>query len=57
MNALRFTLGLFAGLVILAGCSGSQPPIGTPGAMPQGGVCQCSPGAADRAADSGRPRE
>ena len=34
MNALGLPLTLCAGLV-LAGCGGSQPPIGAPGAMPQ----------------------
>jgi hypothetical protein len=29
----RFALGLAA--TLLAGCGGSQPPIGAPGAMPQ----------------------
>jgi hypothetical protein len=35
MNALRLALSLCAGLTILAGCGGSQPPIGSPGAMLQ----------------------
>jgi hypothetical protein len=35
MNALRLTLSLFAAIGFLAGCGGSQPAIGTPGAMPQ----------------------
>jgi len=35
MSPLRLTLGLCAALNALAACGGSQPPIGTPGAMPQ----------------------
>ncbi|MGC9993602.1 MAG: choice-of-anchor tandem repeat GloVer-containing protein [Candidatus Cybelea sp.] len=31
----RFVLGIFAVAAFLAGCGGSQVPIGTPGAMPQ----------------------
>jgi hypothetical protein len=31
----HFALSIFAGAGILAGCGGSQPPIGAPGAMPQ----------------------
>jgi hypothetical protein len=35
MNGLRSALNLSAILAILAGCGGSQPPIGAPGAMSQ----------------------
>jgi len=35
MNALRLALRVGAGLAILAGCGGSQSPIGASGAMPQ----------------------
>ena len=31
----RYVLGVCAAVAMLAGCGGSQPPIGTPGAMPQ----------------------
>ena len=31
----RYTLGLIVAAAVLAGCGGSQPPIGAPGAMPQ----------------------
>jgi hypothetical protein len=31
----RYTLGVITTLALLAGCGGSQPPIGAPGAMPQ----------------------
>jgi hypothetical protein len=31
----RYALSIFAAPGILAGCGGSQPPIGAPGAMPQ----------------------
>jgi hypothetical protein len=34
MNTLRLPLTLCAALALLAGCGGSQPPIGTPGVMP-----------------------
>jgi phospholipase C len=34
----RYVLGICAATAMLAGCSGSQPPIGAPGAMLQGGV-------------------
>lgn len=32
----RYSLSLSVGIAMLAGCGGSQPPIGAPGAMPQG---------------------
>jgi hypothetical protein len=35
MNAWRLTFSVGVGLAILAGCGGSQPPIGAPGAMLQ----------------------
>jgi hypothetical protein len=31
----RYALGISAAAAMLAGCGGSQPPIGVPGAMPQ----------------------
>ena len=31
----RFVLSVFVAAAMLAGCGGSQPPIGAPGAMPQ----------------------
>jgi uncharacterized repeat protein (TIGR03803 family) len=31
----RHALGIYAAAVLLAGCGGSQPPVGAPGAMPQ----------------------
>jgi len=31
----RYAAALCVGAALLAGCGGSQPPIGTPGAMPQ----------------------
>ncbi len=31
----RFTLSIAAATAMLAGCGGSKPPIGAPGAMPQ----------------------
>jgi hypothetical protein len=34
----RYVLGGFAVAVMLAGCGGSQPPIGAPGSMPQNGA-------------------
>ncbi|HEX3458932.1 MAG TPA: choice-of-anchor tandem repeat GloVer-containing protein [Candidatus Baltobacteraceae bacterium] len=35
MKGLRLVLSLGFGLTLLAGCGGSQPPIGAPGVMPQ----------------------
>ena len=35
MNGSRLVLSLCASLLFLAGCGGSQPPIGAPGAMAQ----------------------
>jgi hypothetical protein len=35
MTSLRLALSLSFGFTLLAGCGGSQPPIGAPGAMPQ----------------------
>ena len=34
-NLRRYLLGFCAAAAMLAGCGGSQPPIGAPGAMPQ----------------------
>ena len=31
----RYVLGVFTAVAMLTGCGGSQPPIGTPGLMPQ----------------------
>lgn len=40
MNALRLPLSLFAALAVLAGCGGSQPLTGAPGAVQSGVVAQ-----------------
>ncbi len=34
----RFALVVCLAAAMLAGCGGSQPPIGAPGAMPQGSL-------------------
>lgn len=54
-NLSRHALGIYVAVAILAGCGGSQPPIGAPGAMPQSAV---QPGvSAQRNAAIGAPRD
>jgi hypothetical protein len=47
----RCVLGGFAAAAMLAGCGGSQPPVGAPGAIPQTGTAQArahgAPGSSD----------
>jgi hypothetical protein len=35
LNSDSYALGICAAAPMLAGCGGSQPPIGAPGAMPR----------------------
>ena len=35
LDFVRFALSMGVAAALLAGCGGSQPPIGAPGAMPQ----------------------
>ena len=47
LEVSSYTLAMGAAAALLAGCGGSQPPIGAPGAMPLLGM----PIAADRGCD------